>query len=145
MTAVRYQPWTLIDRLHRQLDQALADDAGETTGGAGLTWIPQVDIREESDRFLLFADVPGVEPKDIHITAEKGVLTIRGEKRAHPGQQQNGWQRLERRSGSFLRRFTLPEGANVDAITARHVHGVLEVAIPKQPQLQPRRIEVEAA
>ena len=110
-----------------------------------MAWIPQVDIREEPERFLLFADVPGVEPKDIHITADKGVLTIRGEKRAHQTQQQNGWQRLERRSGSFLRRFTLPEGASVDAITARHAHGVLEVAIPKQPQLQPRRIEVEAA
>ena len=142
MTVVRYQPWALIDRLHRQLDQTFADETDETSGGAEVAWIPQVDIREEPDRFLLFADVPGVEPKDIHITADKGVLTIHGEKRAHP---QNGWQRLERRSGSFRRRFTLPEGANVDAITARHVHGVLEVAIPKQPQLQPRRIEVEAA
>ena len=145
MTVVRYQPWALIDRLHRQLDQPLSGEADEATGGAAVAWIPQVDIREEPDRFLLFADVPGVEPKDIHITAEKGGLTIRGEKRAHQALQQNGWQRLERRSGSFLRRFTLPEGANVDAITARHVHGVLEVAIPKQPQLQPRRIEVEAA
>jgi len=144
MTVVRYQPWTLFDRLHRQLDQALSSEAG-ATDGAEISWLPQVDIREEPERFLVLADVPGVEPKNIHITADKGVLTIRGEKRAPEVQQHEGWQRVERRSGSFLRRFTLPEGANPDAITAKHAHGVLEVTIPKQPQARPRRIEVEAA
>jgi HSP20 family protein len=145
MTVVRYQPWTLFDRLQRQLDQALSVEAGETADGAEISWIPQVDIREEPERFVVLADVPGVEPKDIHITVDKGVLTIRGEKHARETQQPNGWQRLERRSGSFLRRFTLPEGANPDAIAAKHVHGVLEVTIPKQPQVRTRRIEVEAA
>lgn len=145
MTVVRYQPYALFDRLHRQLDQAISAEVGEAAGGTEVSWIPPVDIREEPDRFLVLADVPGVEPKDIRITAEKGVLTIRGERRAHETQQHNGWQRLERQSGSFLRRFTLPEGANPDAITARHAHGVLEVTIPKQPQMQPRRIEVQAA
>lgn len=145
MTVVRYQPWALIDRLHTQLDQAFSADADQAAGAAAVSWIPQVDIREEANRFVVLADVPGVEPKDIHITAEKGVLTINGEKRAREAEQQSGWQRLERRSGSFLRRFTLPEGANVDAISAKHFHGVLEVSIPKQPQVQPRRIEVEAA
>lgn len=143
MTVVRYHPWALLDRLQSQLDQAFSTPAGETDG-ADVSWIPQVDIREEPERFLVLADVPGVEPKDIHITADRGVLTIRGEKRAG-AQQRDGWQRLERRSGTFLRRFTLPEGANADAISARHTHGVLEVTIPKQPQVQPRRIEVAAA
>ena len=142
MTVVRYRPWALIGRLHQQLDQAFS---GEAADAAGVSWIPQVDIREESDKFVVLADVPGVEPKDIHITADKGVLTIRGEKRAHDAQRQSAWQRLERRSGSFLRRFTLPEGADAAAIGARHVHGVLEVTIPKQPRVQPRRIDVEAA
>lgn len=144
MTVVRYQPWEFIDRLHRQLDQAFSADSGEAAGAAEVSWIPQVDVREEASQFVVLADVPGVDPKDIHISAEKGVLTIRGEKRAHEAQEQ-GWQRLERRSGSFLRRFTLPEGANVDAITARQAHGVLSVTIPKQAEVQPRRIEVEAA
>lgn len=145
MTVVRYQPWALIDRLHRQLDQTFSSETGAAADAAQVSWIPPVDIREESDRFVVLADVPGVEPKDIHITADKGVLTIRGERRAREAQQPDGWQRVERRSGTFLRRFTLPEGANVEAISARHVHGVLEVAIPKQPRLQPRRIDIEAA
>ena len=145
MTVIRYQPWTLIDTMQRQLDQAFSAEHGEDAAAAAVSWIPQVDIYEEPGRYVVVADVPGVEPKDIHITADKGVLTIRGEKRARETQQGKAQQRLERRAGAFLRTFTLPEGADVDSITAKQTHGVLEVAIPKQPKLQPRSIEVRAA
>jgi HSP20 family protein len=145
MTVVRYQPWTLIDTLQRQLDQAFAAEGGEDTAAAEVSWIPQVDVYEEPERYVVLADVPGVEPKDIHITAEKGVLTIRGEKRARETPQGKVHQRLERRAGAFHRTFTLPEGADVDSITAKQTHGVLEVVIPKQAKLQPRTIEVRAA
>ncbi|EQD63775.1 heat shock protein Hsp20 [mine drainage metagenome] len=145
MTVVRYQPWALIDSLQRQLDQALSAESGEGAAEADISWIPQVDIYEESDRFVVLADVPGVDPKDIRITADKDLLTLRGEKRARETQGSQGRQRLERRTGAFMRSFTLPEGADVDRITAKHTEGVLEVVIPKLPALQPRTIEVQAA
>ena len=145
MTVVRYQPWTLIDSLQRQLDQAFAPDAGDSAAATDVSWIPQVDIYEEAGRYVVVADVPGVEPKDIRITADKGLLTIRGEKHAREAQPGNTRQRLERRTGVFVRTFSLPEGVDVEAITAKQAHGVLEVVIPKQPQLQPRNIEVRAA
>ena len=145
MTVVRYQPWTLIDSLQRQLDQALSTGTDKSAAAADVAWIPQVDIYEEPGRYVVVADVPGVEPKDIHITVDKGLLTIRGEKPAREAPQEGTRQRLERRSGTFLRTFTLPEGADFDAISAKQAHGVLEVVIPKQPQLQPRNIEVRAA
>ena len=107
--------------------------------------IPQVDVHEEPERFAVLVDVPGVEPKDIEITAEKGVLTIRGERHSRTEENSGAHRRLERRSGKFLRRFTLPDSANLDAISAKHTQGVLEVTIPKQAKLQPRRIEVAAA
>jgi HSP20 family protein len=141
MTILRYEPWSLVNRLHRQLDQAFSADAGDADGS---WWIPQVDVYEEPERFAVLVDVPGVEPKDIEITAEKGVLTVRGERHAR-AQDESSAYRLERRNGKFLRRFTLPESANLDSITAKHTHGVLEVTIPKQAKLQPRRIEVAAA
>ena len=144
MTILRYEPWTLVNRLHRQLDQAFSGSA-EAADSDGAWWLPQVDVLEEPERFAVLLDVPGVEPKDIEITAEKGVLTIRGERRTRTEEASSGYRRLERRSGKFLRRFTLPETANLDSITARHTHGVLEVTIPKQAKLQPRRIEVAAA
>jgi len=144
MTVLRYEPWSLVNRLHRQLDEAFSGTAGAADSDAAW-WIPQVDIHEEPERFAVLVDVPGVESKDIEITAEKGVLTIRGERHARTEEDSNGYRRLERRSGKFLRRFTLPESANTDAIAAKHTHGVLEVTIPKQAKLQPRRIEVAAA
>ncbi|MGH7996487.1 MAG: Hsp20/alpha crystallin family protein [Opitutaceae bacterium] len=144
MTILRYEPWSLVNRLHRHLDEAFstAGDAGESDGA---WWIPQVDVYEEPERFAVSIDVPGVEPKDIEITTEKGVLTIRGERRARAQEESSAYRRLECHTGKFLRRFTLPESANLDAITAKHTHGVLEVTIPKQAKLQPRRIEVAAA
>jgi HSP20 family protein len=147
MTILRYEPWTLAARLHRQLDQALSAtaDAGDAANGAAPSWTPLVDIYEEPERFVVFLDVPGVEPKNIEITTEKGVLTVRGERPAPEQEPKSAWQRLERHSGSFLRRFSLPDGANLEAITAKHTHGVLEISIPKQAKLQPRRIEVAAA
>jgi HSP20 family protein len=142
MTILRYEPWSLVNRLHRQLDEAFTADAGDTDGA---WWIPQVDVHEEPERFAVLVDVPGVEPKDIEITAEKGVLSIRGERHSRTGDNAGAYRRLERRSGKFLRRFTLPDSANLDAISAKHTQGVLEVTIPKQAKLQPRRIEVAAA
>src|SRR5437762_4626776 len=88
---------------------------------------------------------PGVEAKDINVTAEKGVLTVRGERRSQKQSSGDGYERVERASGTFLRRFTLPESADAEAIKASHVNGVLEITIPKRPQEQPRRIAVQAA
>ena len=148
MTLVSYEPWTLVNRLHRQLDQAFnrTTDTTANTSAPSVSWIPRVDIYEEAERFVVFADVPGVEAKDIDITADKGVLTIRGERRSEKTESgKNGYERVERTSGSFLRRFTLPESANTESITAKQTNGVLEVSIPKHPQVQPRRISVNAA
>jgi len=145
MTIVRYEPWSLVNRLHQSLDQIFGDtlNSPEASSASSVAWVPRVDIYEEKDRFVVLADVPGVEPKDIDITAENGVLTVRGERRAEKRETENGFERVERVTGTFLRRFTLPEGANTDSIKAKQTNGVLEVTIPKQPQLQPRRISVD--
>ena len=103
-------------------------------------WVPAADVREEDGGFVLYIDVPGVDPKDIDVTADAGVLTVSGE-RTKVGQD-NGYRRSERISGRFERRFSLPEGTDADAIEARGRHGVLEVIVPKRPDVQPKRIEV---
>ena len=143
MTIVRYEPWALVSRFHQQLDKALNQDADSFS--SNVSWIPQVDVREEAERFVVTADLPGVDGKDIEVTAEKGVLTVRGERRAEKKTENDGYTRIERASGTFLRRFTLPETADAEAIKATHVNGVLELSIPKRPQAQPRRISVQAA
>jgi HSP20 family protein len=146
MTLIRYEPWNVLDRLHRQVDQIFGDSfaAPAAAGDSSVTWIPSVDVQEESDKFVVRADLPGVESKDISITADNRVLTLRGERHFERKTNQKGFERLERIEGAFLRRFTLPNNVQDDQIKARHVNGVLEVTIPKVPAPEPRRVSVEA-
>ena len=146
MAIVRYEPWSVVNRLHQSLDQFFNEtlSSPEASSSPSVAWVPRVDIHEEKDRFVVLADVPGVDPKDIDITAENRVLTVRGERRAEKRETDTGYERVERVTGSFLRRFTLPEGANTESITAKQTNGVLEVTIPKAPAAQPRRISIDS-
>jgi HSP20 family protein len=108
-------------------------------------WVPAVDIVEEKDRFVLQADVPGVDPAKIEVSMDAGVLSLSGERHSETSDEFDGVKRVERISGKFYRRFTLPETADAEGISAKTSDGVLEVTIPKQPEVLARRITVEAA
>jgi HSP20 family protein len=105
-------------------------------------WVPRVDIKEETDRFVLYADLPGVDPQEIEVQMEKGMLTIKGERRSEEKLETESFSRIERRHGSFHRRFALPDSADPDGITASGHNGVLQIVIPKRPETTPRRIQV---
>jgi len=139
MSIVRYEPWALLNRLHRELDQ------GFETVARDATWSPAVDVHEEEQRFVLRADLPGVKPADIEITAEKGVLALRGARTFEQRNDDGHYSRVERVSGKFVRTFSLPENVQTDAIKASFKDGVLELTIPKQAKPEPRKIEVQAA
>jgi HSP20 family protein len=152
MVLVRYEPWSAVERLHRQIGHifggnvnapAANADAAEAKEDASATWIPSVDVFEQADSFVVRADLPGIEPKDIQITAERGVLTVTGERKLERPDDQKAVSRLERVEGRFLRRFTLPENVKTDDIRARHLNGVLEVTIPKVAAPEPKRVSVE--
>jgi HSP20 family protein len=134
------EPWGLLNRLNRDLDGIWGG-----TPSTEVAFIPAVDVHEEKDRFVVRADLPGVKPEDIEVTAEKGVLTLRGERKAEKRDNTDGYERIERVTGSFTRRFALPENAQADSIKAKFAHGVLEVGIPKQPVVAAKRVQVEAA
>lgn len=110
---------------------------------AALAWQPRVDVKEESDRYLVRADVPGVDPKDIEITLDDGVLTLRGERKEEVKDEKEGYRRVERFSGRFFRRFTLPERTDPDKVGARADKGVLEISIPKAKSDPIRRIRID--
>lgn len=139
MTVVRYEPWALLNRLHREFDQTF------DTVTRDATWSPAVDIHEETDRFVVSADLPGVKPADIEITADKGVLSLRGARNVEQRKDDGNYSRVERVSGKFVRTFTLPDNVQSDAIKASFKDGVLELSIPKIAKQEPRRIEVQAA
>lgn len=139
MHVIRYQPWNPMDEfVGRLMAGHAASPEAPTTG-----WLPRVDLKEEAERFLIHADVPGVDPKDIEVSMEDGVLTISGERKVEEREQSAGWSRTERQTGRFLRRFTLPETANAEGISAKGEHGSLEIVIPKQAKPEPRKIAVK--
>jgi HSP20 family protein len=147
MNVTRLEPYSLLSLLNRDLapfENRLSSRpaSDERTPGA---WLPAVDIVEEKEHFLLRADLPGVTPDNIELTTEKGVLHLSGERHSDASEGNNGLQRRERVSGKFDRRFSLPETADTDSISAASHNGILEVTIPKLPEIQQRRITVEAA
>jgi HSP20 family protein len=143
MTVVNYEPWALVSRLQKDIDRLFS--APHATAADSGAWLPPVDIHEEANQFLIHVDLPGVDPKAVEITSEKGVLTIRGHRAGQKEETREGYRRIERTKGDFQRRFSLPESADTQSIRAKSVHGVLEIVIPKVAQVQPQRITVEAA
>lgn len=107
-------------------------------------WLPPVDVREERDGFVIRADLPGIDPQDIEVQMDRGILSIRGERKVDTLGEDAHYSRVERRNGGFHRRFSLPDSADADGIVATGRHGVLEIRIPKKPETKPRRIQVGA-
>ena len=146
MNLTYYQPWSLMDRWRHEIDELFTRSSDASLPLPAVTnstaWTPSVDLQEESDRFVLRADVPGVALKDIEVSAQDGTLTIRGERLAREHVRSDAFEHIERAAGTFLRRFTLPESARAEAIKARYVDGVLEIEIPKQPRVETKRIAV---
>ncbi len=106
------------------------------------TWAPAVDIKEEDNRFLVIADLPGVNKDDIDISLENNVLTLKGERKTEKKEDTKGYSRIERNQGQFYRRFSLPQTADESQIAAKYQHGVLEISIPKKELSQQKRIEI---
>ncbi|MFW5970307.1 MAG: Hsp20/alpha crystallin family protein [Halofilum sp. (in: g-proteobacteria)] len=138
MALARYEnrnPWS---QFHQEINRMFGENSSVVTSD----WVPVVDIKEEKDRFVLHADLPGVNREDIDITMEGGVLSIRGERRLEDVSEGGEYKRVERIHGNFYRRFALPDEADPEGINARCNQGVLEVVIPKKQSVQPRRIEI---
>jgi len=146
MSLVRYEPWGLLNQLHGEIDR-LFDNRLPTYGDdrdqlATSDWVPAVDIREEDSRYVIHADVPGVKPEDIEVQMEDGVLSVTGHRESETAERREDYRRVERVRGSFFRRFALPDTADAEAISAKCKDGVLEIVIPKQVKVQPKRIKV---
>ena len=141
MAITRYEPWSLLSQLQKELLSSQDDKASEGLI-ATAEWVPSVDIKEAADKFIIYADIPGVKPEDIDVSMEVGVLTVRGKKESEVKTEKEGYKRVERSTGSFYRRFSLPDSANDEAINAKCKLGVLEIVIPKKEAVKPKRINV---
>ncbi|NII10512.1 Hsp20/alpha crystallin family protein [Oleiagrimonas sp. C23AA] len=149
MSITRYQPWTaragLQDEIKQVFDRFFNAEEGDQSNVVTSQWAPRVDIREEDSRFVIFADIPGVNPADIEVNMDKGILSIKGERQNEVKEGEGNFTRVERSHGAFYRRFALPDSADAEGITASGRHGVLEIVIPKRPAATPRRIQIKTA
>jgi HSP20 family protein len=136
--------WDDAFSVRRDFDRLL----NRFAGGQGETlsaWAPSVDVEESRDEIVVTAELPGVQPDDVNVTVENGILAINGEKREErqeTGADANTYV-IERRYGRFERSFTLPSSVSADQVKAEFDNGVLRIRLPKTEQAKPRRIEVQ--
>ena len=133
---------TPVFGLRREIDRLFEDTFGR---GDGLSaWSPAVEVRETDNELRFDAELPGMKPEDVEITAENGVLTIRGEKQSEmkEGDDKTRYHVVERTYGSFSRSFQLPKGLDESKIEADYEDGILMIRIPKTALPQPRKISI---
>ena len=147
MLPANYDFLSLFDRMQQQFNQL--NSMGPSLAGNDESnimtshWSPAVDIKEENKRFVIHADIPGVNPDNIDVTTENGILAIKGERKSESKKEDQGYMRVERSHGVFYRRFSLPESADLARISASSKNGVLELSIPKRETKEARKIEVK--
>ncbi len=129
----------------RMMDALLRWDpfqGGEGWLGAGAAFVPSFDVKDTKDAYLVKADLPGVQEKDVEVSLTGNVLTISGKREQEQRDEGEQFFSMERSYGSFSRSFALPEGADAEHVTADLKDGVLTLTVPKKPEVQPRRITI---
>ena len=132
----------LSDRFGSVFDNFLYPSLLPSDGGAHATWNPVVDIYEGEGNYVVTAEIPGVDKKDIEIDVEGRVLTLRGERSSDGEVTEGHYYRRERRHGKFERTFSLPADVDADKIDASFKDGILTIEIPKPEERQPKHIPV---
>src|SRR3979411_2098613 len=141
--------WDLFEDLRAAQDELMRRGRGwrpgQQPGDTGtVVWAPAVDISERKDAYLVTAELPGVKASEVDITFEDGLLTIQGERHFAHDSAEEKMHRTERHYGAFRRSITLPSHVEADKIEASTQDGVLQIMVPKAPDVQAKRIQVRA-
>jgi HSP20 family protein len=148
MAVLRNDPFRDLMRWSDALARSFDRDLGELRTDGGFdrpSWTPPCDIFEDGEGILLKVELPEVDAKDVDIRLEGNTLTLRGERKLEREDRKEGYTRLERWSGSFLRSFTLPSSVDVEQVSAESRDGILRVFLPKKAETKPRQIKVQAS
>jgi HSP20 family protein len=146
-TLARWDPFTEMSAMRNMMDRlfdqsfgrfpALARN-GEDIGNATL----DLDVYETNDDLVVKAAIPGVDPKDVDISVDDDILTIKGEFRHEDEANENGWHRRELRYGSFSRQLRLPPTVDPEKADATFEHGVMKLTLPKKPEAKSRSLKI---
>lgn len=139
---IRYEPTNFLREINKLFEQAYPGENNDLSNADTSQWMPAVDIKDEGDKFIILADLPGIDKNDIKVSMEHHVLTIKGERKEEKKEEKENYSRIERSRGTFYRRFTLPDTADGEKIHAKMQNGVLEIVIPKKEN-RTRQIDVK--
>lgn len=134
MNLVRFDPFTAMRDFERLF---------EATERQTDRWMPRVDVLDQDNNLVVRTEVPGIDPDSIEVTVEGGTLTIKGSRSFATEETKTNYHRKEIFEGSFERTILLPEGIDPEAVTAASKDGILEISIPKRPEVLPRKVAVE--
>jgi HSP20 family protein len=146
----KYEPVNLLSRLQNELNDFFrpGDDKfpsifQDGNNWLGSEWVPRIDIKENEHQYVVTADVPGVDPKDIQVTMANGMLSIKGERKEEKEDDKRGYRRRECFMGSFERSFLMPDTADSNNIVAKGKNGVLTIEIGKKATAKPQTIKIQ--
>lgn len=137
----RWEPFRDLARLQDEVNRIFDDRAYRS--GESVGWTPACDIYEDEDSVTLRFELAGVDPKDVDVRFENGVLTVRGERKLEAEDKRENYHRVERSYGTFTRSFSLPGTLDPERIKAESKHGVLAITLPKRAEAKPRAIQVK--
>jgi HSP20 family protein len=145
MSLVKWDPWQEIEDMFDRYTRAVGWPRGKGQQEVATTvdWSPRVDIAETSDQFVIKAEIPEVNAKDVKVTVDNGVLSLSGERKQEKEEKGKRFHRVERYYGSFSRSFSLPDNVDGTKVKASFKEGMLTLTIPKTEATKPKAIEVK--
>jgi len=147
MELIRWTPrrnaWGLQTRMNRIFDDFFTPALNTEDRLLARNWNPSADVYEEDAQFVIKAELPGVDKKDIHVDVENNVLILKGERTEDNEVKEENYYRREMASGAFQRSFALPDGVDANNIKADYKDGVIKITIPKPESRQPKKITVQ--
>ena len=109
------------------------------------TFVPPVDVYEDEHNLVVKLEIPGVNENDLDVQVENNTLTVKGERKFEKEEKEENFHRIERRYGSFVRTFRLPNTIDTDKVEAHYDKGILKVSLAKREETKPKQIKVGAS
>ncbi len=146
MALIPWKSFRELDALRREMDRfrdrfsSIAERSIEWLGGE---WAPSVDVSETKDKVVVQAEIPGIDPKDIDVSLNSGVLTLKGKKKQELEEKDENYHLVERSYGSFSRSVRLPAEVQEDEVKASYKDGILKITLPKTERAKEKEIKIE--
>jgi HSP20 family protein len=142
MAINRWDPFREVVALQNRVNNLFRDMNDGDSPLTTASFVPAVDIYEDSKKVVLKLEVPGINEKDLDIRVENNTLTVKGERKFEKEEKEENFHRIERRYGTFYRAFTLPSTVDTEHVQANYENGILKLELTKKPEAQPKQIKV---